>query len=448
MPHFRGCFSAVFLSSGNNAMTTFTHAGYFDNGLARIDPEVDAALRQEDRRQAEGIELIASENIVSQATLDALGSTIVNKTVEGYPGRRYYGGAAHADAIERLAIERAKRLFHCSYANVQPHSGSQANLAVFLAFVKPGDTVLSMDLSAGGHLSHGARVNVTGKWFEIRHYGVCPGDGRIDYDEVQTMAHKCQPKLIICGGSAYPRAIDFKRFRAIANSVGAILLADMAHFAGLVAGGVHQSPIPHAHVSTATTYKNLRGVRGGLVLTDDASLARKLDAAVFPGVQGSVILNAVAAKAVCLGEALRPEFANYARGVLDNARTLAATLVSRNLDVVTGGTDTPLLLVDLRRHKLTGAAACQSLERAGLTCNKNTVPGDTQPATVTSGVRLGVSAGTTRGFGTAEFDTIGHLISDVVEALGESENTLAQVEQQTRAQVLELTGAFPIYKTP
>lgn len=429
-------------------MTTFTHAGYFDDGLARIDPEVDAALRQEDRRQADGIELIASENIVSQATLDALGATIVNKTVEGYPGRRYYGGAAHADAIEQLAIDRAKRLFNCSYANVQPHSGSQANLAVFLAFLKPGDTVLSMDLSAGGHLSHGARVNVTGKWFEIRNYGVRTDNGHIDYEEVQALADECQPKLIICGGSAYPRAIDFKRFRAIADSVDAILLADMAHFAGLVAGGVHPSPIPHAHVSTATTYKNLRGVRGGLVLTDDSTLARKLDSAVFPGVQGSVILNAVAAKAVCLGEALRPEFASYAQAVLNNARTLAATLVSRGLDVVTGGTDTPLLLVDLRRHDLTGAITCESLERAGLTCNKNTVPGDTQPPTVTSGVRLGVSAGTTRGFGTAEFETIGCLISDVVDALSQSEGTLARVEQETLIRVHELTRAFPIYRTP
>jgi len=426
-------------------MATFLHPGYFDQGLAAIDPAVHAVLQAEEARQDAGIELIASENIVSRATLDALGSAIVNKTVEGYPGRRYYGGAAQADAIEQLAIERARQLFDCAYANVQPHSGSQANLAVFLAFVKPGDVVLSMDLQAGGHLSHGSRANLTGKWFEIVHYGVRDDNGLIDYDEVEAMARACRPRLIICGGSAYPRAIDFARFRQIADAVGAVLLADMAHFAGLVAGGVHPSPVPHAHVATATTYKNLRGVRGGLILAADMELERKLNAAVFPGVQGSVILNAVAAKAVCLGEALRPEFGRYAQAVLDNARALASTLVDRGLDVVTGGTDTPLMLIDLRANGLTGAAVSESLERAGLTCNKNGVPGDAQPPTVTSGIRLGVSAGTTRGFAEAEFATVGHLIADVIDGLSQASNDMPDLERRTRDRVAALTAKFPIY---
>ncbi len=426
-------------------MTQFCHAGYFENGLTAIDPELDGLLRQETERQNDGIELIASENIVSQATLEALGAPIVNKTVEGYPGGRYYGGAVLADAVERLAIERACRLFDCAYANVQPHSGSQANLAVFLAFLTPGDVVLSMDLSAGGHLSHGSRANLTGKWFDIRHYGVREDDGRIDYDNVQGLAEKHRPKLIICGGSAYPRAIDFARFREIADSVGAILLADMAHFAGLVAGGIHPNPIPHAHVTTATTYKNLRGVRGGLILAPDDSLARKLNAAVFPGVQGSVILNTVAAKAVCLGEALRPEFKSYAQAVLDNARTLAGVLFDRGLDVVTGGTDTPLMLIDLRRHGLTGAAASDSLERAGLTANKNGVPGDTEPPTVTSGLRFGVSAGTTRGFGRDEFTTVGHLIADVIDGLAKNTSDMDAIERRVGTDVTSLAERYPIY---
>ena len=405
-----------------------------------------AALEAEEDRQRDGVELIASENIVSRATLDALGTAIVNKTVEGYPGRRYYGGAVHADVIERLAVDRAKALFGCAYANVQPHSGSQANLAVFLAFLKPGDTVLSMDLSAGGHLSHGSRANLTGKWFDIVHYGVREDDGLIDDDQVQALAERHRPKLIICGGSAYPRAIDFARFRAVADAVDAVLLADMAHFAGLVAGGVHPSPIPHAHVSTATTYKNLRGVRGGIILSGDGELERRLDSAVFPGVQGSVILNAVAAKAVCLGEALRPEFEDYARAVLGNARALATTLVERGLDVVTGGTDTPLMLVDLRRHGLTGADASDSLERAGLTCNKNAVPGDTQPPTVTSGLRFGVSAGTTRGFRSAEFEAVGNLIADVLEGLAGNVADMPTLEARVSAEVAAMTREFPIYQ--
>jgi len=426
-------------------MTTTCHPGYFDAGLAAIDPAIHAALVAEEDRQRDGIELIASENIVSRATLEALGTAMVNKTVEGYPGNRYYGGAEQADIVEQLAIDRAKQLFDCAYANVQPHSGSQANLAVFLAFLKPGDTVLSMSLSEGGHLSHGSTANLTGKWFNIVHYGVRPDDGLIDFEQVQALADEHRPKLIICGGSAYPRAIDFARFREIADSVDAVLLADMAHFAGLVAGGVHASPIPHAHVSTATTYKNLRGVRGGLILADNPEWQRKLNSAVFPGVQGSVILNAVAAKAVCLGEALRPEFKAYAHAVLDNARTLAAALMDRGVDVVTGGTDTPLMLVDLRLKNLTGAESSVSLESAGLTCNKNGVPGDTQPPQITSGLRFGVSAGTTRGFGAVEFEVIGNLIADVLEGLEGNTADQSQLEARVAAEVKAMTDRFPIY---
>jgi glycine hydroxymethyltransferase len=415
---------------------------YFTGTLASVDPEVHAAIAGELARQQNQIELIASENIVSAASLEALGSVMVNKTVEGYPGRRYYGGARFADTIETLAIERAKALFGCAHANVQPHSGSQANLAVFLGLVRPGDTILGMTLAAGGHLSHGAAPNLTGKWFNVIQYGVREEDGLIDDDQVRSLAIEHRPRLIICGGSAYPRAIDFAKFRAVADEVGAWLLADIAHFAGLVAGGQHPSPLPHAHVVTATTYKNLRGARGGLILTNDADLARKMDSAVFPGVQGSVLLNGVAAKAVCLGEALKPEFKEYAARVLDNARALAAALMERGVDVVTGGTDTPLLVVDLRGKDLTGDVASDALEVAGLTCNKNTVPGDTKPPTVTSGLRFGVSAGTTRGFGVPEFVTIGHLIADVLDGLATGDGA---VEDTVKAKVGEICDAFPIY---
>ncbi|HDH03149.1 MAG TPA: serine hydroxymethyltransferase, partial [Actinobacteria bacterium] len=369
-------------------------------------------------------------------------SPMVNKTVEGYPGGRYYGGAEHADVVERLAIERTKQLFGASYANVQPHSGSQANLAVFLAFLKPGDTILSMDLSAGGHLSHGAGPNISGKWMNAVHYGVT-ADGWLNYHDLEAKAATHRPKLIIAGGSAYPRAIDFTKFRFVADEVGAILLVDMAHWAGLVAVGAHPDPLPHADVVTATTYKNLRGVRGGLILSARDDLDRKLDSAVFPGVQGSVILNAVAAKAVCLGEALRPEFTDYAEAVLANARTLAATLVGREVDVMTGGTDTPLLLIDLRQIGLTGAEASDALEAAGLTANKNGVPGDPQPPQVTSGLRFGTSAGTARGFGEAEFAAIGHGIADVLESMVAS--TRGEVAARTRSRVTEMCERFPIY---
>ena len=418
--------------------------GYFLDHLRTVDPEVHAALAGELARQQDGIELIASENLVSQASLEALGSVIVNKTVEGRPGARYYGGAEFADRIETLAIERAKALFGCGFANVQPHSGSQANQAVFLALLKPSDTVLSMALDAGGHLSHGAAPNLTGKWFNPIRYGT-DATGFIDMDEVACLAQEHRPKLIICGGSAYPRAIGFAGFRAIADSVGATLLADMAHFAGLVAGGAHPSPLPHAHVTTATTYKNLRGARGGIILTDDAALARKLDSAVFPGVQGSVILNAVAAKAVCLGEALKPSFKAYAAQVLANARSLADALMQRGIAIVAGGTDTPLLVADLRPLGLTGAAASDSLEAAGLTCNKNAVPGDTQPPRVTSGLRFGSAAGTTRGFGEAEFRRIGGWIADVLHAMAAAGARDKAVEQAVRAEVQALCRAYPIY---
>jgi glycine hydroxymethyltransferase len=421
----------------------FTPAShYFTGALADTDPEVAAALVAETERQRDGIELIASENLVSRATLEALGSPIVNKTVEGYPGARYYGGAEHADRIETLAIQRARELFGASYANVQPHSGSQANLAVFLAFLDPGDTVLSMALAAGGHLSHGAGANISGKWMNIVRYGVDPA-GFLDYRAMRKIAEESRPKLIIAGGSAYPRAIDFAAFRETADAVGAALLVDMAHWAGLVAGGAHPDPLPHADVVTATTYKNLRGVRGGLILSNRTDLARRLDSAIFPGVQGSVILNAVAAKAVCLREALQPEFGDYARSVLANARAMAAALIERGIEVLTGGTDTPLLLVDLRPLGLTGAAASAALEAAGLTANKNSVPGDPQPPQITSGLRFGTSAGTARGMGEADFVAVADLVADVLRALvsGDADATVARA----RTTVAELVAPYPIY---
>ena len=418
---------------------------YFTGRLETADPEVHAAIRGELSRQRDGIELIASENIVSQASLDALGSVLVNKTVEGYPHRRYYGGVEFADAVETLAIERAKTLFGCDYANVQPHSGSQANQAVFLSLLTPGDTILSMSLDAGGHLSHGAHANLTGRWFKPVQYGVAADSGLIDYDEVADLARLHRPRLIICGGSAYPRAIDFARFRVIADEVGAYLLADMAHFAGLVAGGQHASPVGHAHVVTATTYKNLRGVRGGLILTNDAGMAKKIDSAVFPGLQGSTLLNAIAAKAVCLGEALQPEFTVYAERVLANARALAGMLTDLGITLVTGGTDTPLMLADLRPLGLTGSAASDSLEAAGLTCNKNAVPGDTRPPNVTSGLRFGVSAVTTRGFNAKELCATGEWIAEVIHGLAANPDSQRKCEAHVRNKVLSLCERFPIY---
>lgn len=415
---------------------------HFTSPLSAVDPEVYAALTAETDRQRNGIELIASENLVSRATLEAIGSPMVNKTVEGYPGGRYYGGAEHADRIETLAIERAKQLFGASYANVQPHSGSQANLAVFLAFLQPGDTVLSMDLAAGGHLSHGAKPNISGKWMNVVNYGV-DSAGLLDYDQLARTAAAAQPKLIVAGGSAYPREIDFAAFRRTADDVGAVLLVDMAHWAGQVAAGVHPSPLPYADVVTATTYKNLRGVRGGFILSNREELGRKLDSAVFPGVQGSVILNAVAAKAVCFREAMTDEFQSYAAAVVTNARALAARLVERGITVLTGGTDTPLLLIDLRPLGLTGAAASDDLEAVGLTANKNSVPNDTEPPQVTSGLRLGTSAATARGFDAEDFAQVGDWVADVLLDMSATKSTLDR--PAIAAAVRALTERYPIY---
>lgn len=421
------------------------HTGYFSGGLADIDPEIAHAIDAELGRQREVVELIASENIVSKAVLEALGTVLANKTVEGYPGRRFHSGAEYADLIERAAIERACRLFGCRFANVQPHSGSQANTAIFLATLRPGDTVLSMDLKAGGHLSHGAPANLTGKWFNVVSYTVRRDDGLIDYEEMERLAEAHRPRLIIAGGSSYARIIDFARFRRTAKAVGARLLVDMAHFAGLVAGGVHPSPIPHADIVMTTTYKSLRGARGAIILSNDEAVAKAVNAAVFPGVQGTPLLHMLAGKAVCLGEALRPEFRGYAQSVLENARTLAAVLAERGWDVVTGGTDTPLFLLDLRSRGLKGNLAADSLERAGIACNKNNVPYDPEGPDVTSGLRFGASAGTTRGFGTVEFRTIGDWIADVLEHLAEHPEDNAASERKVLEQVRELTRRFPIY---
>lgn len=418
---------------------------YFSQDLTDSDPEIQAAIGAERTRQQDQIELIASENIVSKAVLQAAGTMLTNKYAEGYPGRRYYGGCEHVDAVESLAIARAKALFGCGFANVQPHAGAQANEAVFLALVKPGDTILGMSLAAGGHLTHGARPNISGKWFEAVQYGVRRQDALIDYDDVARLAQEHRPKLIIAGGSAYPRIIDFARFRAIADAAGAYFMVDMAHIAGLVAGGVHPSPFGHAHVVTTTTHKTLRGARGGMILTDDAALAKKIDSAVFPGLQGGPLMHIIAAKAVGFGEALRPSFKRYARAVVDNARVLAETLVSGGLDIVSGGTDTHLMLVDLRPMGLTGNIAEASLERAGLTCNKNGVPFDPEKPGVTSGVRLGSSAATTRGFGTAEFRQVGAMIIEVLRGLAANRDDNAATEARVCAEVFELCKRFPIY---
>jgi glycine hydroxymethyltransferase len=420
-------------------------AGFFADALAAVDPEMAAAIARERERQQSQIELIASENIVSRAVLEAQGSVLTNKYAEGYPGRRYYGGCAFVDVAERLAIERAKRLFGCGFANVQPHAGAQANQAVFLALIAPGDTILGMSLAAGGHLTHGAPPNLSGKWFHAVTYGVSAEDARIDFAEVERQAETHRPRLIIAGGSAYPRVIDFARFRAIADRVGAYLMVDMAHFAGLVAGGAHPSPLPHAHVVTTTTHKTLRGPRGGMILTNDPDIARRIDAAVFPGLQGGPLMHVIAAKGVALGEALQPSFAAYARAVIENAQTLAATLEAAGLAIVSGGTDTHLLLVDLRPLGLTGRDAEQALERAGITCNKNGIPSDPQKPTVTSGVRLGSPAATTRGFGVGEFRQVGELIAEVLRGLARDPAGNAKVETRVREDVAALCASFPIY---
>jgi glycine hydroxymethyltransferase len=426
--------------------TTPTRPAFFGADLTTADPAIARAIAQELERQQTQIELIASENIVSRAVLEAQGSILTNKYAEGYPGKRYYGGCEYVDVIEQLAIDRAKDLFGAGFANVQPHSGAQANQAVFLALLTPGDTFMGMDLAAGGHLTHGSPANQSGKWFKPVAYSVRAQDQYIDYDNVAEVAQREKPKLIIAGGSAYSRAIDFKRFREIADSIGALLMVDMAHYAGLVAGGVYPNPVPHAHVVTTTTHKTLRGPRGGLILTNDEAIAKKINSAVFPGLQGGPLEHVIAAKAVAFGEALQPDFKAYAAQVVANARALADTLMASGVNIVSGGTDSHVMLVDLRPKGVTGRDTEASLERAHITCNKNGIPFDTASFTVTSGVRLGTPAGTTRGFGEAEFRQIGQWIGEVVDGLaanGAEGN--AAVEAKVREQVMALTARFPIY---
>lgn len=419
--------------------------GFFSSRLMESDPELSIDISEELRRQQNQIELIASENIVSMAVLEAQGSILTNKYAEGYSGRRYYGGCEFIDRVEDKAIERAKALFQCNFANVQPHSGSQANQAVFLALLNPGDTILGMSLAAGGHLTHGSKVNLSGKWFNTAHYGVSRVDDMLDYDEILQIARESNPKLIIAGGSAYPRIIDFARFRKIADEVGAYLMVDMAHFAGLVAGGVFPSPLPHAHVVTTTTHKTLRGPRGGMILCNDEEMAKKINSAIFPGLQGGPLMHVIAAKAVAFKEALTPDFKIYAQNVIDNARAMAQRIRDHGLGVVSGGTDSHLFLIDLRSKNLTGKVAVEALERAGLTCNKNGVPFDPQPPTITSGIRIGTPAGTTRGFGIAEFELIADLIAELLDGLADPDQ-LPSLENKIRKQVLQLCERFPIYK--
>jgi len=419
----------------------------FSAALRDVDPEINDVIGQELGRQRDEIELIASENIVSRAVLEAQGSVLTNKYAEGLPGKRYYGGCQFVDIAETLAIQRVTKLFGCHYANVQPHSGASANAEVFFALLQPGDTFMGLNLAAGGHLTHGSPVNMSGKWFKPVPYGVRKDDHRIDMDEVERLAKEHKPKLIIAGGSAYPRIIDFKHFREICDEVGAYLFVDMAHFAGLVAGGAHPSPFPHAHVVTTTTHKTLRGPRGGVILSDDEAIAKKLNSAVFPGMQGGPLMHVIAAKAVAFGEALRPSFKSYAKSVVENAKALAETLKSHGLDIVSGGTDTHLMLVDLRPKRLTGKVAELALGRAHITCNKNGIPFDPEKPTITSGIRLGTPACTTRGFGIAEFRTVGEMIAEVLDVLsqkGVEEDSL--VEAAVRGKVKTLLSRFPIYQ--
>jgi len=417
----------------------------FDESLQGTDPVLFDMMQAELDRQQKQIELIASENIVSQAVLDAQGSVLTNKYAEGYPGRRYYGGCEFVDQVEQLAIDRAKRLFDCEEAIVQPHSGSQANQAVFMALLQPGEKIMGLDLAAGGHLTHGSKVNQSGKWFEAVHYGVRADDHRIDTEAVRELALDERPRLIIAGGSAYSRVIDFKAFREIADEVGAYFLVDMAHFSGLVAGGHYPSPVPHAHAVTSTTHKTLRGPRGGIILTNHKDLAKKFRSALFPGLQGGPLMHVIAGKAAAFGEALTPEYKVYTQQVIENAKALAAVLVEAGYDVVSGGTDTHVMLVDLRPKGVKGNAAEEALERAGMTCNKNGVPNDPEKPAITSGIRLGTPAGTSRGFGVAEFQETGRLIAKVLDALAAGGDT-SGVEQSVRAEVEALTGRFPIYR--
>ena len=429
------------------AATAPQRSGFFTSTLAEADPEIAGSIADELGRQQHKIELIASENIVSRAVLEAQGSVLTNKYAEGYPGKRYYGGCEYVDVIETAAIERAKKLFGAGFANVQPNSGSQMNQAVFLALLNPGDTFMGLDLAAGGHLTHGSPVNMSGKWFKPVPYGVRRDDHRLDMDEIADLARAHRPKLIIAGGTAYSRIWDFKRFREIADEVGAYLMVDMAHFSGLVAGGVHPNPVPHAHVVTSTTHKSLRGPRGGLILSNDEAIAKKINSAIFPGLQGGPLMHVIAAKAVAFGEALKPEFKVYAKNVVENARALAETLKSQGLDIVSGGTDNHLMLVDLRPKKANGKFTEKALDRAYITCNKNAIPFDPEKPFVTSGIRLGTPAGTTRGFGAAEFREIGKLIVEVVDGLANKnhEEGDPDVEASVRERVGVLCRNFPIY---
>ncbi|GGA13993.1 serine hydroxymethyltransferase [Neptunicoccus cionae] len=428
-------------------MTTVRDAGFFTESLSTRDPELFGSITDELGRQRDEIELIASENIVSKAVMEAQGSVMTNKYAEGYPGRRYYGGCQYVDVAENLAIDRAKQLFGCDFANVQPNSGSQANQGVFQALLTPGDTILGMSLDAGGHLTHGAKPNQSGKWFNAIQYGVRKEDNLLDYDQVQSLANEHKPKMIIAGGSAIPRQIDFAKMREIADSVGAYLMVDMAHFAGLVAGGEHPSPFPHAHVATTTTHKTLRGPRGGMILTNDEAIAKKVNSAIFPGIQGGPLMHVIAGKAVAFGEALRPEFKSYQKQVVANAKALADQLMKGGLDIVTGGTDTHVMLVDLRPKGVTGNITDKALGRAHITTNKNGIPFDPEKPTVTSGIRLGTPAGTTRGFAEAEFREIGDMIIEVVDGLAANgEDGNAEVEASVRAKVADLCKRFPLYE--
>jgi glycine hydroxymethyltransferase len=425
--------------------TKAQNSTFFSSNLMTSDPEIALSVKHETERQQSQIELIASENIVSRAVLEAQGSIMTNKYAEGYPGRRYYGGCEYVDVAEVLAIDRAKALFDCAYANVQPHSGAQANQAVFLALLQPGDTFMGLDLASGGHLTHGSPANQSGKWFNAISYGVKPDDHRIDYDQVAAMALEHKPKIVIAGGSAYPRQIDFKRFREIADSVGAYFMVDMAHFAGLVAGKAHPNPLEYAHVATTTTHKTLRGPRGGIILSNDLALGKKFNSAVFPGLQGGPLMHVIAAKAVAFGEALRPEFRDYAAQVITNAQAMAAAVKAGGFDLVAGGTDTHVVLVDLRPKDLTGKASEAALERAGFTCNKNGVPFDPKPPATTSGVRLGSPAGTTRGFKAEEFTWIGNKIVEVLDGLKNTPDGNPEIENRVREEVRALCARFPIY---
>ncbi len=420
--------------------------GFFSESIADKDPEVADAINKELGRQQHEIELIASENIVSKAVLEAAGSVLTNKYADGYPGRRYYGGCQYVDIAEQLAIDRAKKLFGCEFANVQPHSGSQANQGVFMALAQPGDTILGLSLAAGGHLTHGAKVNQSGKWFKPVSYMVRPDTHLIDLDEVRKLANEHKPRIIIAGGSAYPRQIPFADFRKIADEVGAILMVDMAHFAGLVAGGLHPNPFPHAHVVTTTTHKTLRGPRGGMILTNDPDIAKKVNSAIFPGLQGGPLMHIIAAKAVAFGEALKPEFKIYAKNVIENAKAMGEVLVNSGFALVSGGTDTHLILLDLRPKKLTGNISEKALERAHITCNKNGIPFDPEKPMVTSGIRLGAPAGTTRGFGVAEFQQVGRMIAEVLDGLAQNgAEGNASVESKVKVEAIDLCKRFPIY---